>query len=275
MQRFFSPFLSGVLCLLSVASTATAQTSALVDSISQVEADSVRSHQREVQETLQEQFREMTRFPLGSKIESWSHSLDMEVKRGNQAHVQRFWFNLKEGSSVVWLPDTSRSGECLYFDPETDCLASLFPDALNGTLISSAMAAKMGLKGNATATSSKRKSNWKKQPSDSLETFVLKDEASTIQLTLGEKSTWQAEGVNAWLSMQPIPGFSLPPEASKQPVIALEQTRSDDRIVYEVRLIQAQILKTPYSLDLSAIRVSDPSRPLSVIAKEWADKEKN
>jgi hypothetical protein len=274
MQRFFPSFFLLGLGMLSLASTGTSQSAVVADSIPTTDQDSIQSHQKEVQEMLQKQLLEMTRFPLGSTVETWSHSLDMEVTRGGRTHVQRFWFNPKKNGSMIWLPDSTKSNECLFYDPETDRLASLFPSNSNGTLISSAMALKMGLKGNTTATVSKRASTWISVPSDSLQIVALNDGKSTIQVALGKKSSWQADGVNNWLSMQPIPGFSLPPEASKQPIVSFEQTSPDGRVLYRFRLLQTGPLETPFTLDLSAIRVDDPTRPLAVIAKEWAAQNK-
>ncbi len=272
-------FLSSPLLLLSfglfaIVSTGSSQSQAPVDSIALVREDSIRSHQKEVQALLQQEFHEMTRFPLGSEVDSWSHSLDMEVTRGGRTHVQRFWFNPKQNGSMIWLPDSSRSNECLYYDPITDRLASLFPQSLTGTLISPDMATKMGLKGNATITSPKRKSNWKSQPSDSLQRVRLDDNTTSIEVGLGERSVWQADGVNAWLSMQPVPGYSLPPKASKQPICFFEQTTADEIVLYRFRLLEIIQLEEPFELDLSVIRVDDPTRSLNVIAKEWAEKNK-
>jgi hypothetical protein len=262
------------LALSGSVSIGTSQNSAPVDSIQIAAEDSLRLHQKEVQALLQEEFHEMTRFPLGSRIESWSHLLDMEVTRGNISRVQRFWFTPKENRAMIWLPDSSRSNECLFFDPETDRLASIFLSNSNGTLIPQAMAVKMGLKGNATETVSKRQSNWKAQPSDSLLTVSLSDGETTIDVVLGEKSSWQALGVTTWLSMQPVPGFSLPPQASKQPIVSFEQTNQDGIVLYRFRLVNIEQLEIPFTLDLSSIRVDDPTRPLMVIAKEWAEQNK-
>jgi hypothetical protein len=274
MQRFLAPFIFLCLALSGSVSIGTSQNSAPVDSIQIAAEDSLRLHQKEVQALLQEEFHEMTRFPLGSRIESWSHLLDMEVTRGNISRVQRFWFTPKENRAMIWLPDSSRSNECLFFDPETDRLASIFLSNSNGTLIPQAMAVKMGLKGNATETVSKRQSNWKAQPSDSLLTVSLSDGETTIDVVLGEKSSWQALGVTTWLSMQPVPGFSLPPQASKQPIVSFEQTNQDGIVLYRFRLVNIEQLEIPFTLDLSSIRVDDPTRPLMVIAKEWAEQNK-
>jgi hypothetical protein len=138
MQRFFPSFFLLGLGMLSLASTGTSQSAVVADSIPTTDQDSIQSHQKEVQEMLQKQLLEMTRFPLGSTVETWSHSLDMEVTRGGRTHVQRFWFNPKKNGSMIWLPDSTKSNECLFYDPETDRLASLFPSNSNGTLISSA-----------------------------------------------------------------------------------------------------------------------------------------
>ncbi|MDE0979189.1 MAG: hypothetical protein OSA78_04280 [Flavobacteriales bacterium] len=274
MQRFPASVIFLCLALSGSVSIGTSQNSVPVDSIQIAAEDSLRLHQKEVQALLQEEFHEMTRFPLGSRIESWSHVLDMEVTRGNISRVQRFWFTPKENRAMIWLPDSSRSNECLFFDPETDRLASIFPSNSNGTLIPKAMAVKMGLNGNATETVSKRQSNWKTQPSDSLLTVSLSDGETTIEVVLGEKSSWQALGVTAWLSMQPVPGFSLPPQASKQPIVSFEQTNKDGIVLYQFRVVNIEQLEIPFTLDLSSIRVDDPTRPLMVIAKEWAEQNK-
>ena len=274
MQRFLAPVFFLCLALTGSVSIVTSQNSAPADSVQSAAEDSLRLHQKEVQAMLQEQFHEMTRFPLGTRIESWSHVLDMEVTRGNVSRVQRFWFTPKEDRAMIWLPDSSRSDECLFFDPETDRLASIFPSNLNGTLIPQAMAIKMGLKGNATQTASKRESNWKTQPSDSLLTVSMNDGETNIEVVLGKKSSWQAHGVTAWLSMQPVPGFSLPPQASKQPILSFEQTNRDGIVLYRFRVVNIEQLENPFTLDLSSIRVDDPTRPLTVIAKEWAEKNK-
>jgi hypothetical protein len=74
--------------------------------------------------------------------------------------------------------------------------------------------------------------------------------------------------------MQPVPGFSLPPQASKQPILSFEQTNQDGIVLYRFRVVNIEQLENPFTLDLSSIRVDDPTRPLTVIAKEWAEKNK-
>lgn len=274
MHSICGPLLLFVLVLATSTSLSFSQTTALSDSIASAKQDSIRTHQKEIQASIHEEFDKMTRFPLSEDTETWSHSMDIEVKRGGRTHIQRFWFNPKKSNSLIWLPDTSRINEYLYYDSNTDRLASLFPENSSGTLIPSQMAIKMGLKGNSSEVSSKRLSKWEKQSSDSLLQFVLNEGASSAEIQLGEKSSWRADGMNKWLSMQPIPGILLPPSAAKQPIVFFEQTNAAGKALYSFRLIRSSALEDVFVLDLSKIQVNDPSKSLNVLAKEWADKNK-
>ena len=67
MQRFLAPVFLLCLALTGSVSIGTSQNSAPADSVQSAAEDSLRLHQKEVQAKLQEQFHEMTRFPLGTQ----------------------------------------------------------------------------------------------------------------------------------------------------------------------------------------------------------------
>ena len=260
--------------LITLDSQSFGQTTANSDSIALAKKDSIRLHQKEIQASIHREFDALTRFQLGDETYAWSHTLEMEITRAGRSYVQRFWFNPKKMNPIVWLPDTSRSNEFLFYDSNTDRLASIFPEDSSGTLIPSQMAAKMGLTGNSSQVAARRLSLWQKQESDSLLTYVMDDGASFMETQFGEKSKWQANGVNKWLSMQPIPGFVLPSIADKQPIVFFEQTNKADIVRYSFRLLDAALLDEPFTIDLTTIRANDPTKSLNVLAKEWADKNK-
>ncbi len=236
--------------------------------------DSIQQAHRETQQMLQTQLRNITRSPLGEGEMSWSHELEIEVTRGGRSLVQRFWFNPKKDGPLAWVLDTIKTNEWLYFDPATNQLASLFIASQNGTMIPAAMATKMGLRGNQTGQAKKRKSPWKVISNDSLLTLGFEDDTKTMTVALGSKTLWQADGVNRWLSMQPVPGYTLPFESSKQPIVQFEQFNGAGHIQYAFRVLSMTELETPQSLSLDSMMLDNPERNLSVIAKEWAAEQK-
>lgn len=232
-------------------------------------ADSLKAAHKVTQAMLQEHIKMLTRSPLGKETVEWSHVLEVKVTRGGRSNVQRFWFNPSKDGPLIWLPDTAKQNNILWYHPNRDQLASLFPTNGTGTLIPTELALKMGLTGNSTATAKKRESTWTSEQMDSLEYCTMELPASTIHITLGPKNSWQADGVNRWLSMQPIPGYTLPTSSKKRPILSLNQKRDSGSSTYAFEVLQMNELQEPQVLDLSRIQVNDPNRDLQTIAKEW------
>jgi hypothetical protein len=237
--------------------------------------DSARKVQAERQVNLNKEINALSQSTLGEDILKWHHSMDIEVSRAGRSIVQRFWFDerLKEGP-YIWLGDTIRNQEWLWFDNEQRRMATLFLNAKQGNYVSKKLAEMSGMMGNGTTVSKKREDEWKIEHAGKQVSYALSSTQGTYRLTLGEKDSNQAKAMINWLKLQPLEALMLPAAVNKYPIETLELSENEGRIIYAFTLLGKQALEPAFSIDLSTLQINDPERNLNVIAREWAEKKK-
>ena len=237
--------------------------------------DSARKVQAERQVNLNKEINALSQSALGEDILKWHHFMDIEVSRAGRSIVQRFWFDerLKEGP-YIWLGDTIRNQEWLWFDNEQRRMATLFLNAKQGNYVSKKLAEMSGMMGNGTTVSKKREDEWKIEHAGEQVSYALSSTSGTYRLTLGKKDSNQARAMINWLKLQPIEALMLPAAVNKYPIETLELSDNEGRVIYAFTLLEKQALEPAFSIDLSTLQINDPERNLNVIAREWAEKKK-
>lgn len=237
--------------------------------------DSARKVQTERQANLRKELNAMSRTTLGEEELEWSHSMDIEVQRAGKTLVQRFWFDAKlENGPFLWLGDTLRSEEWLWFNAEQRRMATLFLNSGQGNYISKRLAEMSNMMGNGTEIAPKKSDPWQFENEGEASFYTLQTEQGEYRLTVGEKKPTQANATVNWLKLQPIKGIVLPAVVKKFPIQSLSLIDVDGRTTYAFKLLVKRDLEPTFTVDLSTMHVNDPERSLNVIAKEWAEKNK-
>ena len=237
--------------------------------------DSARKVQTERQANLRKELNALSRTTLGEDVLQWSHSMDIEVQRAGKTIAQRFWFdaNLNDGP-FLWLGDTLRSEEWLWFNAEQRRMATLFLNSGQGNYISKRLAEMSKMMGNGTEIAPKKSDPWQLEKEGATSFYTLQTEQGEYRLMVGEKNPTQASATVNWLKLQPIEGIMLPAAVKKLPIQSLSLSDSDGRTTYAFKVLVKRDLDPKFEVDLSTMHVNDPERSLNVIAKEWAEKNK-
>ncbi len=237
--------------------------------------DSARKVQTERQANLRKELNALSRTTLGEEVLEWSHSIDVEVLRAGKTVAQRFWFDEKlNDGPFLWLGDTLRSEEWLWFDAEQRRMATLFLNSGQGNYISKRLAEMSKMMGNGTEIAPKKSDPWQFVKEGSESFYTLQTEQGEYRLTVGEKNPTQARAMVNWLKLQPIKGIELPAAVKKLPIQSLSLNDADGRTTYACKVLVKVDLDPKFAVDLSTMHVNDPERSLNVIAKEWAEKNK-
>ena len=234
--------------------------------------DSARKVQTERQANLRKELNAMSRTTLGEEVLEWSHSMDIEVQRAGKTLAQRFWFDAKlQNGPFLWLGDTLRSEEWLWFNAEQRRMATLFLNSGQGNYISKRLAEMSNMMGNGTEIAPKKSDPWQFEKEGEESFYTLQTEQGDYRITVGEKNPTQANATVNWLKLQPIKGIVLPAEVKKLPIQSLSLNDVDGRTTYAFKVLVKRDLEPTFTVDLSTMHVNDPERSLNVIAKEWAE----